>query len=210
MLQYYLDNHYIKDKKNIIFNVGANTGQEIEVLKDLSCEIHAFEPHPLIFENLKKNYGNRENIILNETAAWNKNQNKNLYFKKSKEAINGGASLIIHKGNISKHIKTIVKCIDIAEYIEKENSQIDLFWMDVEGAEYDIISHLIKKGSIKKIQNHYFEDHERRFKNFKKFGSYLYGLYYIMRRKIILKKLKDIGFDIKSPFESHYILSKKS
>ena len=84
-------------KKNIIFNVGANIGQEIEILKDLNSEIHAFEPHPIIFRDLKEKYNDNKNVILNETAVWSSNEYKYLYFKNSKEEVNGGATLITER-----------------------------------------------------------------------------------------------------------------
>jgi FkbM family methyltransferase len=209
MLDYYIKHHLKNDKKNTIFNVGANTGQEIEILKDLNCEIHAFEPHPIIFKILKEKYNDYKNVIFNEAAVWSSNEYKDLYFKNSKESVNGGATLIIHKGNISKNIKTKVKCIDVSEYIINLNSQVDLFWMDIEGAEYDIINHLLNTGMINRINHIYFEDHERRFKIIKRFFSYLYGKFYILKRFMIFKKLKKLGFEVNMHSDGHYIVSKK-
>ena len=209
MLDYYIK-HYLKNnKKNIIFNIGSNIGQEIEILKDLNCKIYAFEPHPKIFRDLKDKYASFENVIFYEVAAWISNEIKDLYFKNNKEDINGGASLIVHKGNVSKKIKTKVKCIDISEFIINLNSQIDLFWMDIEGAEYYIIENLLNTGAINKIDYIFFEDHERKFKSIKKIFSYFCVLSYIFKRFRIFKKLKKLGFAINMHSDNHFIISKE-
>lgn len=141
---------------------------------------------------------------------WSSNEYKDLYFKNSKVSVNGGATLIVHNDNISKNIKTKVKCIDISEYIKNLNLQIDLFWMNIEGAEYDIINHLLNTGTINRINYIYFEDHERRFKIIKRFFSYLYGQFYILKRFMIFKKLKKLGFEINIHSNDHYIVSRKA
>lgn len=82
--------------------------------------------------------------------------------------------------------------------------------MDIEDAEYEIINHLLNTGTIKRINLIYFEDHERRFKDIKRFFSYLYGKFYILKRFMIFKKLKKLGFEINIHSNTHYIISRKA
>ena len=74
-----------------------------------------------------------------------------------------GSSLLKEKQNISGKYFTQVKCIDVSEYIFNLDKQIDIMKLDIEGAEYHIIKHLIETGAINMIDNLFFEDHSRRF-----------------------------------------------
>ena len=103
-------------------------------------------------------------LHLNQSAAWKENGKKTLYFKKKVSPRNGdgGASLIKEKTNINLNLNAVVKCIDIAEYINNLNSKIDLLKIDAEGAEYEILNHLFETGTYQKIDHIYYEDHSRK------------------------------------------------
>ena len=149
---------------SIVIDIGANEGQEIEVLLPTGCEIHSFEPHPMFFKELCKKYETSSNLHLNQYAAWKENGKKTLYFKEEMENFrqDGGASLIKEKTNLNLNLNIEVECIDIAKYIRDLNREIDLLKIDVEGAEYEILNHLFETGTSQKIKNIYFEDHSRK------------------------------------------------
>ena len=64
----------------IIFDVGANKGQSIEIYKRLfnNPKIHAFEPSFQDFQILKKKYESDNNIFLNNFALGDKEEKKTL------------------------------------------------------------------------------------------------------------------------------------
>ena len=65
----------------VIFDVGANQGQSIERFKKLFPQaiIHSFEPIEFEFKKLNEKYQNQNNITLNNCAAGDKEEVKDLY-----------------------------------------------------------------------------------------------------------------------------------
>ena len=60
----------IKKEKPVIFDIGANRGQSIERFLKINkySIIHSFEPNIEDLDYIRKNYGNFENIKLNNFA----------------------------------------------------------------------------------------------------------------------------------------------
>jgi len=151
---------------DIFIDAGSNLGQEIEYFKDLGVILDSYEPHPYFFEKIKKEYGNLENVTLNNKAVWIKNQRKNFFFKKDPAAwgdnhSSGGASLIKEKANLQGTFGCESECVDIADIIQKHD-HIKVLKIDVEGAEYHLLRRLISKDLINKPEFIFFEDHSRK------------------------------------------------
>lgn len=147
---------------DVFLDLGSHLGQELEVLAPMGVEVHSFEPHPVLFNRLLENYKECPNVKLNNLAAWNSNEEKHLFFKRNKTEHSDGSTLIASKNNINTSIKDLVKCVDIAEYIKNINKPIKVLKIDVEGAEYVILEHLINEELIQDIEFIYCEDHERK------------------------------------------------
>jgi len=153
------------NNNSIFFDIGSNTGQELEALLPTGAEVHSFEPHPIIAKLIRKKFENYNNLIFNECAVWIKNENKIFFHKRNPDSDglkDGGSTLIKNKTNIKGKWSTKVRCVDVAEYIFNLKKQIDVVKIDAEGVEYHVIKHLIDTGAIKKIDNLFFEDHERK------------------------------------------------
>ena len=148
----------------IFLDLGTNLGWVTDKLlkHNIKGEIHCFEPHPVLFKNLKEKYKDSNNVFLNEAAVSNTNGEEYLYFKKEPTSNNDdGSSLNINKSNISGQYKTKVKVIKLSDYISKFDS-VDVLKMDIEGAEYDVLNELIESGAIHKIKYIFYECHERK------------------------------------------------
>ena len=113
---------------------------------------------------LEKKHFENQNVILSDNAVWKTNEKRNFYFKRAFDRLNGGATLLSEKTNITDlSLNKEVQCIDISEVIRVIGSDIDVLKMDVEGAEYQILDRLFKTGLYKKVKSIYFEDHSRKF-----------------------------------------------
>lgn len=154
----------------VFFDLGINCGQELDFFIPLGIEIHGFEPHPELAKFIKQQFKRYDNLYFNEAAAWIKNESKILYYGPDTwgtvHDINinmpGGSTLFSEKINVSGDHFVSVNCIDISEYILNLNRQINVMKMDIEGAEYHILRHLIESGTINKIDNIFFEDHSKK------------------------------------------------
>jgi len=164
------------DDKSLFIDLGANHGQQIGLLCEKNIETIAFEPHPVIFDKLVENHVKKENKKLTcyKKAAWIRNETKNLYYKNGPNKINGGASLIFEKTNVTHSDPFVIECVDFAEFLHDLNRTVDVLKIDVEGSEYHLIEHLIENNAIKFIKNIFVEDHERKIqKNSKFYNDYV-------------------------------------
>jgi len=148
---------------DVFIDLGSNVGQELIPLSDNGVTVHGFEPHPLLFSFLEKKCSHRKNITLNRAAAHTKNGVQDFFYKNDIMLINGGATLDVEK-QITRMNSTDLKAshtatIDIAEYIDKIPDKVKVLKIDTEGTEYDILEHLLDRGTLKKINTILLEDH---------------------------------------------------
>lgn len=59
--------HLVSSPSPVIFDVGANQGQSIELFRSQfpGCEIHAFEPDPEVFGQLRRRFATTQDLVLN-------------------------------------------------------------------------------------------------------------------------------------------------
>ena len=152
--------------------IGAHFGIHLkdEIRQIIDKNILLVEPVPYNFEILKKEYSNYTNIEICTNAINNKNELRNFYFVKKnsihklgKHWASGIGSfnkqhILDHKRKRFKITEEDIQIINI-EFIKFEKlvqkysiSSIDKLQLDVEGAEYNILSDIdFKKLNIKKV-----------------------------------------------------------
>jgi FkbM family methyltransferase len=150
------------NENSVVLDLGSNWGDVLKGLESCGCKVYAFEPHPFFYNYMKEEYGDNDNFIISDKAAWTKNEERKFYFKNSREAKNGGATLMSEKTNIiDPYLFDIVECFSISDFI-KEIGHVDVLKIDVEGAEYEILYSILESGAHEKIRSIYVEDHERK------------------------------------------------
>lgn len=170
--------NFLRNKFNypiLAFDVGAHHGETIELFKKnfKIKEIHAFEASPKNFKILKKkvtNFNLGKIVLINNIGLGR--EKKKTYMSQVIESssstihkINKNSNYLKKKNKIlrlfssSLFSKKIVINLDKAENYIKENKidKIDLFKIDTEGYEYNILKGLGKK--ILNIKYIYFEHH---------------------------------------------------
>lgn len=173
---------------DIFIDLGSHLGEEIEeIIKIGNVEIHSFEPHPIIFKELKNKFDNIPGVHLYNKAAWIYDGTITLFFKNNKEQLNGGASVIIEKTNISPYLNDVVECIDISKFLHNLGKEVSVFKMDIEGGEYEVLDSLEKNGNLKNIKSIYYEDHSRK----------IHDLSWNEKRTSVLERYKQIGYELK-------------
>lgn len=148
-------------KKNIFFvNIGANDGLSGDPLGEFVFK-HKWkgilvEPVPYVFERLKKTYKNMPNIILENVAISDVSGKKDFWHLKKTQKLNSGydqlgsfdkkiildnvKSLNLLDGEI---IKSIVNSVTLSELLISHNiSTVDVFSIDTEGYDYEIIKQI--------------------------------------------------------------------
>jgi hypothetical protein len=130
------------DTKNPrIFDCGGNMGLSAIwfSLNYPDCQLVVFEPDEnlaeIIATNLR-NAGINGCSIINK-AAWV--HEGRIAFAKSGD----------DKGRVDHHSEDMVECVDLSSFLEEP---LDLLKLDIEGAEYEVISHLRQSGAIAMVK----------------------------------------------------------
>lgn len=150
-------------------------------------KIYVFEPNPLFYDSY-----DGSNYQLIKKAIWIKDERKHFYISKDTNQVS--SSLLEEKfckvngalvaNNWSDCIE--VECINFSNWINNNFSEKDKITLklDIEGAEFDVLSSMIEDKSINKIENLYVEFHVDACPN------------QINKYEKILNDLKDLGIEI--------------
>lgn len=130
--------------RNIII-VGAYLGYEIDrlVLNYPNAEIYAFEPNPKYFKKLQEKYSQNPKIhcyqyAVAENEGWLDFYETNLEGSGSILPINSKSDVVKDYG-IRQTEKFTVKSISLDNFAQIQGKEIDLIWIDVQGAELNVL-----------------------------------------------------------------------
>jgi len=181
-------------KKSIIFDVGAHHGETEKVLSEtfINSSIFCFEPFDSSFSVLQKNVGKNTNIFnvgFSDSAGKFEFQSNFLDATNSLLILEKNAIQVWDIEQLTEKEKVICEFITIDEFVSSNNiNQIDLLKLDVQGAEYKVLSGAKKSLTEKIIKNIYMEvilaptyvgqwGMEQYIKELGAYGYELYGIY---------------------------------
>ena len=145
-----------REKKNcIIFDVGANRGQTVVKLQKLfkAPRIHAFEPSPTTFQEMKKNLAASDQLFLNNSAL--RNQSGTLDFIENTDS--DMSSFLQPSQSSWGQVKKVipVKSLTLDDYCAQENiDHIDFLKIDTQGCDHHVLlgaQNFLRQGKIKAI-----------------------------------------------------------
>lgn len=148
--------------RKIFLDCGAWNGQSVKVFRKVydpnyEYEIYSFEPNPLYKDYFKKFQRN----VFSDKAIWIDDCERYFYLDYSRKK--AGSTLIKEKtsGVLDKNNPIKVKCIDLDRWIKENFDKSDyiILKLDIEGAEYKVLSHMMKGGSMKYINKLFIEWH---------------------------------------------------
>jgi len=154
--------------KYIYIDGGARVGESVGIILDkrielLNCDSYMFECNPSHINTLNelKEKNKNYNFIIKEEALWCENCYKDFYISTD---IWGdlGCTLKPEKNeSLDRDNPIKVKCIDFSEFLLGfDDDSYIIVKLDVEGAEYEILEHLINTNIITKINELYVEFHD--------------------------------------------------
>jgi len=161
-------NRYLKklDKKSIAIDCGANVGEISYKLAKTGAKVFAFEPNPFAFKRLTERVKDFSNVICINKGVWDKNISTQLYFHEQAEGDEEfwsfGSSIIKKKGNVNEGRSVNIELIDLAEFIEDLNCNVDLLKIDIEGAECEVLEKFFEKDLHKRVSITLVETHDKK------------------------------------------------
>lgn len=158
------ETYYTELKKNaLIFDVGANIGLTTIYFKLIrpDSRVVSFEPEKANFSILKNNIevNNFKNVEIHNIAVGRKDGLMSMYVRNGEEGdIGASLDLDLRKDFFEKSelAEEKVKVKKISSFI---NNNIDLFKIDIEGGEKDVMTDLVSSAKIKNIKKINMEFH---------------------------------------------------
>ena len=155
---------FVDKAKNAMLNAKSSESNKIlqgyGALENKKWEIYAIEANPYFNKILADVKVHCEKLghefhLYTETAAWTKNE-KLIFYLDTVNVNRGfwGSSLNKHHPDVvsSGYNNVTVNAVDISEILKKYRSDDEIIMkMDIEGAEYRILLHLIKDGTLNLI-----------------------------------------------------------
>ncbi len=148
---------------DLCIDLGANVGTFTQRMAQTGADVIGFEPDPGAWSVLEQAVGEFSNVTLIHKAAGHRADTLTLYRSDKWSADDPGAhtessSLIPTKG-ASQAVK--VEVIDIIAFIEELDRDIRIIKMDIEGAEWEVLTRLIDHPVLERIDCIFVETHER-------------------------------------------------
>ena len=147
----------------LFLDCGAHCGESILEAKRRygnDIKIISFEANPNLALPLKDHFKNDPNVEVRNEAVWIENKEFTKFYLSVDWS--DGSSIYDKKksGGVSDNISVTVPCIDLASFIKecKKDNYI-ILKLDVEGAEYEILDHLIDQNVMPLIDEFHGEFH---------------------------------------------------
>jgi FkbM family methyltransferase len=147
---------------DVVIDAGANVGHYSAMFAARGARVHAFEPHPAAFAALSLLAHLWPNIRCVNKAVSDRDGVAPLYFRKQGRALrwSGSASLMAEKENVDPGQSISVETVRLADIVA-ELGTVRFLKMDIEGAEYCVLTDLIRSGAVAKVETIAVETHQR-------------------------------------------------
>jgi FkbM family methyltransferase len=143
--------NYELSENSIVFDLGGYKGEwSSKIFSRYQCQIHIFEPVQEFADIIKKRFAHNDKVVLHRFGLGCETKRANI-------CISSDASSLF-KGDGELEEISLVKGID---FIKDNNiGKVDLMKINIEGAEYDLIEHLIDANFIRNIMNLQVQFHD--------------------------------------------------
>lgn len=141
---------YDLGQDSIVFDLGGYEGQwGSDIFAKYYCTVYCFEPVKAFAKNIEARFSKNDKFMVYQFGLSDTD-------KKAKISHSATASSA-YRGEGVEEIR-LVKAID---FMAQNNiSKIDLMKVNIEGAEYDLLEHLIETGFVKNIVNIQIQFHD--------------------------------------------------
>lgn len=137
--------NYDLNETSVVLDLGGYEGQwASDIFSMYRSEIHVFEPVASFAASIRHRFQRNTKIQVHEFGLGAKDEQTRLQL--------AGDSSSMHRGNPENEVAIrIVKASDFLA--QNKISQVDLLKINIEGAEYDLLDHLLETGWTQRIKN---------------------------------------------------------
>lgn len=138
--------NYDLNENALVVDLGGYQGQwSSDIYSRFNCRVHVFEPAPVFFQYLKWRFAANPRITPHAVGLGPRDETLSL-------AMANDQSSLHNKSLADTAVKIQIVCAD--QYLQLLRIQeIDLLKINIEGAEYDLLEHLIQTQWIARIKN---------------------------------------------------------
>ncbi len=135
----------IENKNPIIysFGVGEDNSFDIQLLKRVGGIVYAFDPTPKSIQWVKDTGNLNEDYVFFPYGLSDKDEMEDFFLPQNKDYVSG--SMLKRNGLTEKPIKVEMKRL-LTIMRELGHAHLDLLKMDIEGAEFRVVSDILKSG----------------------------------------------------------------
>ena len=151
-------------KDMVMIDIGANIGLVTHYLRDFCSHMYCIEPSSEHYEALveNKNYNHWDNVSVHNLAIWKDNCQIGLKKNDSNRTMH---SLVFPNGGE----RQLVQAYTLETFFDINTiSQVDFIKMDVEGAEYEIMTNFGFTNVISRVKSMEIEYHDERWEQLDK------------------------------------------
>ena len=150
---------------DVVIDLGANAGEFTVQMAKTGAKVYAFEPDPHALGLLNSAVAGLANVSVMAAAAGVAADTAMLYrkrgFEREADRATKSSSLVSSKRNVDPEHSVTVEVVDFPSFLEQLNRDIAVIKMDIEGAEVDLLEHLLDHRVASRIGEIYVETHER-------------------------------------------------
>jgi FkbM family methyltransferase len=148
---------------DLCIDCGANVGAVAARMGVRGARVHAFEPNPDIFPRLRDAVAHLPNVICHQNAVSDRDGTVRLFkhedYAADREHHSLSSSTLSDKRNLSASDYFEVEAVDLARFIANLGRPVNLLKIDIEGAEYQLLDHLLDAGAFELIERAVVETH---------------------------------------------------
>ena len=140
---------YNLDEGSLVFDLGGYEGQwSSDIFAMYGCTIHVFEPVPQYADIIARRFSQNTKVHLHRFGLSNETRSSLI-------SLEGDKSSIFRIGTLE------IRLIKASSFLDENLiRKIDLMKINIEGAEYDLLEHLVSSGWIEKIGNLQVQFHD--------------------------------------------------
>lgn len=149
---------------DVTVDCGANVGDMTAILARNGATVHAFEPNPHAYAVLAAKFVGQPNVVCHNAAVGTSAGRLALYLHKNSDQDevlwSNGSSLLADKPNVSRARSVEVDVVDLAEFLQSLSEPVKVLKIDIEGAEVDLMNHLLDTKVLVSIAHVFVETHD--------------------------------------------------